>query len=88
MNEEANISGKFGTHPTATGAQTVSVMSHGFQAFEDTTFGTFKNYDGVSIDHRWAGGKLAAGTICTWGEEISEFTITIGGWGQALKSRP
>ena len=86
MNEQANLSGKYGSKYISTTTTTVEGRFHAFQAFKDTTFGTFTGTDGNTItDHDWAGKTLPAGYTAWFGEEVITFTLTAGGEGQAYK---
>lgn len=81
------MSGAFGSKPLATGGQTVSTPCFAFEAWEDTTFGLFKNDKNVAITTGWEGKLLKADKTAYFGMGVASFTITIGGLGQIFKTK-
>lgn len=81
------MSGAFGSAKIESGATLVSVPSFGFQAWENTTFGVFKNDKGVEFTNGWTGKVLEAGFTALFGPGVASYTITVGGKGQTYKSK-
>ena len=84
---EQMMSGAYGSSKIETGATLVNFPSYGFQAWENTTFGVFKNENGEEITTGWTGKVLEAGFTALFGPGVASFTITAGGKGQAYKSK-
>jgi hypothetical protein len=84
---EQMMSGAYGSMKIETGAQTVVKPCFGFEAWEDTTFGVFKNDEDVAITTGWEGKLLKADKTAYFGMGVASFTITAGGLGQIYKSK-
>ena len=83
----SEIAGSYGSAPLATGAQTVNTPVVAFEAWEDTTFGVFKNQKGDEITtHPWKAKLLKSDKLASFGPDVATFTITAGGLGQYVKS--
>ena len=81
------MSGAFGSQKIDSGAQTVNKSCFAFEAWEDTTFGVFKNDKGVEFATGWTGKLLKADKTAYFGMGVASFTITVGGLGQIFKSK-
>lgn len=78
-------SGILGTIPIATGAAEKTASCHAFEAWENTTIRQFKDENGVIVTTGWESKVILAGNTAYFGQKISKFTVTVGGYGQVYK---
>ena len=85
MTAEQMISAAYGSIPVATGAGEKTVNCYAFEAWEDTVIASFKDKNGAAKVTGWETIAIPEGRLIFFGCEISKFTVTSGGKGQAYK---